>query len=207
MKKVWNKNKKEIRPEVIEKLRKSHLGQKPWNKGLMQDDPRVKSYVEKRIKRIVKTCKVCGEIIEVKVSLQFRKKYCSWDCRNKGLKERKVWNKGKNYKPGKQHWNWQGGVGRLPYPFEWTETLKESIRQRDNYKCQFCFKKQINKKLCIHHIDKDKNNLDPKNLISLCRSCHTKIHNGGRYEKKADSDFGNSFNVKNSVGSRTCNFY
>ncbi len=30
----WNKDKKENRPEVIEKLKKSHIGKIPWNKGL-----------------------------------------------------------------------------------------------------------------------------------------------------------------------------
>lgn len=30
---AWNKGKKETRPEVLEKLRKSHLGQIAWNKN------------------------------------------------------------------------------------------------------------------------------------------------------------------------------
>ena len=32
------------------------------------------------------------------------------------------------------------------------------------------------KKFPIHHIDYDKNNLDPKNLITLCQSCHIKTN-------------------------------
>ena len=55
--------------------------------------------------------------------------------------------------------------------------LKESIRQRDNYKCQMCGVPQCEtmRKLPIHHIDEDKNNLNPKNLITLCNSCHNKV--------------------------------
>ena len=33
---VWNKNIKETHPEVIEKLRKSHLGKTPWNIGIRE---------------------------------------------------------------------------------------------------------------------------------------------------------------------------
>lgn len=197
--KTWNKGKK-LPKWYRQKLSEMHLGQKAWNKGLTVKDPRVRSYVEKRIKRIVKTCKVCGKIIEVKISLQYRKKYCSFKCRNKGLKGKTSWNKGKSFKPLEQHWNWQGGIGKLPYPFEWTETLRESIRQRDNYKCQYCYTKQNSAKLCIHHIDKNKKNLNPDNLISLCRSCHTKIHNGGNYEEIANDIFGVVNNSKDSIG-------
>ena len=58
--------------------------------------------------------------------------------------------------------------------------LKESIRRRDNYRCQQCFRHQDElfdkngrrKKLAIHHIDYDKKNNHPSNLISLCNSCH-----------------------------------
>ena len=34
-----------------------------------------------------------------------------------------------------------------------------------------------NKKLDCHHIDYNKRNSNPNNLISLCRSCHIKTNN------------------------------
>lgn len=194
--KTWNKGKK--LPEWYrQKLSKAHLGQIAWNKGLTVKDPRVKSCVEKRIRRIIKTCKVCGKIIEVKVCLQYRKKYCSFKCRNKGLKGKISWNKGKSFKPLEQHW--KGGISKEPYPFNFDNALKELIRKRDNYKCQRCFRIQEKEKLSIHHKDKNKNNLNPGNLISLCRSCHTKTHNGGKYEEIANNIFGIVNNPKNSV--------
>lgn len=75
---------------------------------------------------------------------------------------------------GEKHWNWQGGTSFDPYPLEWTKTLRKSIRQRDGYMCQVCGKsqKKNGRSLPVHHIDYDKENLDPKNLISLCASCH-----------------------------------
>jgi len=78
---------------------------------------------------------------------------------------------------------WQGGIADYPYPDEWTEILRDSIRQRDNYICQECgiHQDELNKKLDVHHIDYDKNNLDPKNLISLCRGCHIKTNYNREY--------------------------
>ena len=77
---------------------------------------------------------------------------------------------------GENHPNWKNGIGKLPYPFEFTKQLKESIRERDNHICQLCGKteQENGRKLDVHHIDYNKDNLDWFNLISLCRSCHTK---------------------------------
>jgi len=79
---------------------------------------------------------------------------------------------------GENHFNWQGGISRLPYAPNWSDILRESIRQRDKYRCQVCCADQenLNEKLHIHHIDYNKENCDPKNLISLCRSCHVKTN-------------------------------
>jgi len=79
---------------------------------------------------------------------------------------------------GENHWNWQGGKSFELYPLGWNKTFKEQIRYRDGYKCQICGVPEVecNKKLSIHHIDYNKENLKPKNLISLCQSCHVKTN-------------------------------
>jgi len=87
---------------------------------------------------------------------------------------------------GDKHWNWQGGIGNDSYPTNWTDDLREAIRKRDNYICQSCGIHQDElkgwtKKLDIHHIDYDKDNLDPKNLITLCRRCHIKTNHNREY--------------------------
>ena len=60
------------------------------------------------------------------------------------------------------------------YPLEFNDILKEQIRVRDNHQCQICgiLQKNYYRKLDIHHIDYDKDNLNQENLISLCSSCH-----------------------------------
>jgi len=74
---------------------------------------------------------------------------------------------------------WEGHiVDNQPYGGDWTDILREAIRQRDNYICQECgtHQDELNYKLDIHHIDYDKENCDPKNLVSLCRRCHVKTN-------------------------------
>lgn len=75
-----------------------------------------------------------------------------------------------------KHWNWQGGISSEPYPTTWTEDLREAIRKRDGHRCVSCGAGQEGKRLDIHHVDYDKANLDPRNLVSLCRSCHVKTN-------------------------------
>lgn len=64
----------------------------------------------------------------------------------------------------------------LGYTKDFSERLKELIRDRDNRECQLCFisEKEVGIKFPVHHIDYDKENCDPRNLITLCRSCHGK---------------------------------
>ncbi len=91
------------------------------------------------------------------------------------------------FQKGELNYNWNNGSSFEPYGIEFNKELKEQIRKRDNYRCQQCFRHQdelfrkqrgkiINVKLCVHHIDFDKKNNDPKNLISLCLSCHAQTN-------------------------------
>lgn len=84
---------------------------------------------------------------------------------------------------GEKNHNWRGGKSFEPYGVEFNNELKEQVRKRDNYTCQECDKtqKELGCKLDIHHIDYDKENNNPENLISLCRSCHVQT-NFGREE-------------------------
>ena len=73
---------------------------------------------------------------------------------------------------GKLNHEWKGGLSFEPYSSEFNKKLKNKIKIRDNHICQVCFeKKNI---LVVHHIDYNKLNSEEDNLISLCRSCHSK---------------------------------
>ena len=88
------------------------------------------------------------------------------------------WNKGiKSHMRGENHPNWQGGKSFEPYSIDWTETLKRAIRERDHYLCQLCNLYGNN----IHHIDYNKKNCNPDNLITLCFKCHRKTGSNRDY--------------------------
>lgn len=65
------------------------------------------------------------------------------------------------------------GIGDEIYPSEFNETLKEKVRNRDNNKCQLCGAKWG---LIEHHIDYNKENNEPYNIITLCMTCHPKTN-------------------------------
>jgi len=77
---------------------------------------------------------------------------------------------------GEKHWNWQGGKSFEPYCQIWTKEYKEEIKERDNYQCKNFSCEGKTQGLCVHHIDYNKKNCHPLNLITLCISCNTKAN-------------------------------
>lgn len=76
---------------------------------------------------------------------------------------------------GSNSYMWKGGISFLPYPREFYE-IADSIRDRDNHVCQLCGVPENGKKHPVHHIDYDKQNNSPLNLITLCVSHNTKMN-------------------------------
>ena len=86
----------------------------------------------------------------------------------KSLREMSEKRKGKT--AGEKHHNWKNGISFEPYDSEFTKALKQKIRVRDNYTCQWCGKSGKH----VHHIDGNKKNSKPWNLITLCNGCNSK---------------------------------
>lgn len=84
---------------------------------------------------------------------------------------------------GSGNGNWKGGISKLPYPFEFTEGLREVVRDRDNRTCQKCGVPETECviKLAIHHIDYNKENCLLGNLISLCKKCNSRVNSNRKY--------------------------
>jgi hypothetical protein len=70
--------------------------------------------------------------------------------------------------------SWKGGISFEPYPITWSFALREAIRDRDGRKCCICGIGENGKRHDVHHIDYDKKNINPLNLLTLCHSCHMK---------------------------------
>lgn len=97
------------------------------------------------------------------------------------------WNHPKKYRCGEcfkisqigsGHWNWQGGLSFQEYCEAWKDKeYKKFIKERDGFKCMnpFC-NSRGEVILSIHHIDYDKKNCSPNNLITLCRACNSKAN-------------------------------
>ena len=77
--------------------------------------------------------------------------------------------------------NWQGGLSFLPYSPEFNKELKHQILERDNYTCQNSNCEHLSERLDVHHIDYDKQNNNPENLTTLCKSCHIRTNYNREY--------------------------
>lgn len=77
---------------------------------------------------------------------------------------------------GKNSPHWLGGISCEPYCQDWTKVLKDFIKERDGYKClnPYCFGNIY--RLSVHHIDYNKKNCEPRNLITLCTSCNARAN-------------------------------
>jgi len=82
------------------------------------------------------------------------------------------------YYKREKHPNWLGGISFEPYGIEFNDELKEKIRERDGHICQMpgCNKRENGEAHSVHHINYNKKDNRPENLISLCRSCHQKTN-------------------------------
>jgi hypothetical protein len=59
------------------------------------------------------------------------------------------------------------------YSPAWTKELRQAIRQRDKFICVIC---DNYPSTSVHHIDYNKMNCEPENLIVLCKGCHVKTN-------------------------------
>jgi hypothetical protein len=86
---------------------------------------------------------------------------------------------------GKNNSNFIDGRSHLDYPIDFNKDLKFKIRTRDNFECGFCDKLELKNKtdLSIHHIDYNKKNNKNNNLLSLCKSCHTKTNGTKEFDR------------------------
>ena len=121
-------------------------------------------------------CEYCN-----KEYLRYRKtnKYCSNECQHGGMK------KPRPQLSGKKHWNWKGGITdelRLIRRSLEYRDWRFAVYKRDDYTCNCCKKKLRSGNIVAHHIkgfsEFEELRFDIVNGITLCRSCHKKVHNG-----------------------------
>ena len=110
-------------------------------------------------------CDCCGKIVKkIPANIKgYKHHFCNKKCRGEFFK-------------GENNPCWCDGRSNEPYPLYFDDNLKEQIRRRDHYVCQECGDKSNGRKLDVHHIDYDKFNSVPSNLITLCNPCNLKAN-------------------------------
>lgn len=64
------------------------------------------------------------------------------------------------------------------YHVNW-KNLASRIRDRDDHLCRICGSPGIECRLHVHHIDGEPANNQQSNLVSLCKDCHSSVHDEG----------------------------
>ena len=82
---------------------------------------------------------------------------------------------------GEKNPNWQNGISFEPYCHNFTEEIKEEVRDKFKRSCLLCGRteKENKAKLGVHHYDYNKRQGCDEHqwkLVPLCRSCHAKTN-------------------------------
>lgn len=189
MGKELNERNKKNKNYIKNKLKMyQHMRDRPPEEHLLYNKPVPKERTEKRLNTIKERY---GKLVPPNKGKTYEKMYGK--KRAKQMKEEiSSRGKGKRHSPktefGKleKHPSWLGGISFEPYGIDFNKKLKRRIRERDDYLCQNCGKKELSLKkvLSVHHIDYDKQNNCEYNLISLCPNCHTQTNNQREIWKK-----------------------
>jgi len=121
-------------------------------------------------------CRICGKRFHVKESRLKKARTCSKKCSSEWKSKTQS---------GENNPAYIDGSSKFPYPLSFNRDIKEEVRNLFYRKCAICNKpeEENNKRLEIHHIDRNKENLSLNNLIALCKSCHVGLHNQIRRER------------------------
>jgi len=161
--------------ETRTKLSKSKKGCTPWNKGKV--DVQIYSIETRKkmsLSRIGKESPNKGKV--------------NWFKHTKETKQKIA-----NYWKDPEYRNNLSGINHYSYDpnrnYEYCQIFsdnefKNSIKERDNYKCSNKDCWETTKTLCIHHIDYDKKNCHPDNLICVCISCNVRANSNKSYWEK-----------------------
>lgn len=160
-------------------------------------------YRESRKKdKIITVCPTCGKQNERNASRvkQGWGIYCNVVCYGAALSIAME---------GENHPNWNGGSSYIEYPTSFTPRLKRVIKELHQHKCgnpecnkpEYMNIKECGYKLAIHHIDYDKQNSNPENLIPLCSTCHAKTNYDREYWKEYYTKIKQGFSYTSIISS------
>lgn len=123
-----------------------------------------------------KICQNCGKEYFMKgKKAREMSKYCSHEC---------------SIQTGENHWNWKGGVTPENHRLRNTKEYhdwRHAVYTRDYWTCQHCGKKDRNDIVAHHlkcfHVYVELRH-EVSNGLTLCRSCHKKVHDDIGYNTR-----------------------
>ena len=157
-----------------------------WNKGKTKEtDNRLMlisknligqyKYPERHQNEKVECSCGCGELIDKYDKKGRRKNYKVGHCKDGHFITERV--------SGGNNNHWKGGITPINEKIRTSieyDNWRKNVYKRDKYSCQICGKK---KDIVAHHIkafaDYPDLRFNVENGITLCRSCHFKVHRGG----------------------------
>uniref|UniRef100_A0A6M3IDV2 HNH nuclease domain-containing protein n=1 Tax=viral metagenome TaxID=1070528 RepID=A0A6M3IDV2_9ZZZZ len=193
---AWNKGKElteEQKIQISNILKEYYAnGNEPWMKGRKHSKKSRKKISEAGKGRVSPMKgKEFGEVTKKNMSIVHLKR-CSTK-KYKKMFSKRIQNyysnienriKASCIKQGISREDWKGFVSQEPYCQIWTKEYKEFIKERDGYKCQNPDCWNTNNVFIPHHIDYNKKNCEPNNLITLCNSCNSRANGNREYWKK-----------------------
>jgi hypothetical protein len=176
-------------PKVRENIRKSHKGMSGKTHSEKTKQKMSKSHLNKKFSEQHK--RKIGRALKGKKKKPFTKQHIEnmkkaqlGKKRNPHTEEtikkmKQTWSRPevKAKISGKNNVNYIHGQGYEPYTKDF-KLLREEILERDNFKCQGCGLTQdehiikYKRNIEVHHIDHNRHNCKPENLITLCKQCN-----------------------------------
>lgn len=123
---------------------------------------------------IMSACEYCQKEIRITKRKLGKRVFCDRGCANRA---HSLFIKGKS---NPRFLHGLAGTGRYSSDYL---NIREKVRQRDGNLCMLCGQTSIYRHLDVHHIDYDIKNNSLDNLLSLCKTCHGKMH--GTLEQRA----------------------
>lgn len=163
--------------------KKGHI---TWNAGKKKQFERCevcgKEKTTKR-ERDFSRCHTCKNKLRAKKTVYYECPRCGRPKNGRGRSDRKLCNSCASLDRWKVFHKLFGVNCENKEYYGFTESLKRYVRKRQDNKCAFCGQESKRNRLDVHHIDYDKTNSHVRNLIALCRSCHTKTNFNREYWK------------------------
>ena len=142
-----------------------------WGKYVSAEGTRRGENSPKWVPRVITQCAWCDEPLEVPAwrnKEKYGRNFCGVGCRRE-------WRSANSL--GSDNPNWLGGKSFEPYCHVWTDReFKQDIMERDGFECRNPDCRKGDSNLVIHHLDYDKKNCHPSNLITLCNSCNARAN-------------------------------